>query len=109
MQLSQSTIAAVLATESPDIRRDGAVTAFALTCSVDGAPACRFSTGSWNDPALAPIAERVVDEIGWKTIEHAPRHRILVRCETPDGAPARGRCWIDRGNGLEPLPFVTDL
>src|SRR5439155_15932178 len=85
MHLSQSTIASVLGTDSPEIRRDGDVMRFALACSVDGTLACRFSTGAWNDPALDALADRIVDEVGWKIVEHAARHRGLVRCDVPGG------------------------
>ena len=109
MHLSRSTIATVLGTESPEIRREGDATSFALMCSIDGTLACRFSTGTWNYPALDALAERIVDEVGWKIVEHAARHRVLVRCDVAGGEPARARCTIDRGSGPEPLPVLADV
>jgi hypothetical protein len=103
MHLTQATIASILETASRHIRRDLSGASFTLLCTVEEGPACRFASSDWSDQALAPVALRIVDEIGWKAIEHAARRQVVVRCTVPMSDPARARCECDRGDGFAPL------
>lgn len=96
MPLSQSTIAQILETASPHIRRDPAGPSFTLVCTVEEGIACRFASSNWADQSLAPLAFQIIDDLGWKTVEHASRRQILVRC-------TQDHCEWDRGDGFEPF------
>jgi hypothetical protein len=78
-------------------------TAFSLICTVEEGAACRFGPSGWNDPALAPLAQGIIDDLGWKIVEHSPRRQCVVRC-----FPAEERCEIDRGQGFVPLPVTGE-
>ena len=106
MHLSRPTIAAILETASRHIRRDLSGASFTLLCTVEEGSACRFASSDWADQALAPLTLRIVDEIGWKAIEHSARRQVVVRCTVPAGDPARARCECDRGDGFVSLEVV---
>jgi hypothetical protein len=103
MHLTSSTIARILETASRHIRRDLSAASFTFLCTVEEGAACRFASSDWSDQTLAPLALRIVDEIGWKAIEHAVRRQVVVRCTVPLADPAKARCDCDRGDGFVPL------
>jgi len=103
MHLSQATIGKILGTASPHVRRDGVDALFTLVCTVEEGIACRFGSAAWWGEDLGPLATRIVDELGWKAVEHAARRQVVVRCVVPAGDPALTRCECDRGNGFEPI------
>jgi hypothetical protein len=103
MHLTRPTIAAILDTASRHIRRDLSGASFTILCTIEEGVACRFASSDWADQALAPFALRIVDEIGWKAIEHAARRQVVIRCTVPTANPARARCECDRGDGFFPL------
>lgn len=106
MHLTRSTIAAILETASRHIRRDLSGASFTILCTVEEGIACRFASSDWADQTLAPLGLRIVDEIGWKAIEHAARRQIVIRCTVPLAGPARARCECDRGDGFFALEVV---
>jgi hypothetical protein len=106
MHLTSSTIARILDTASRHIRRDLSGASFTLLCTVEEGPACRFVSSDWADQALVPLALRIVDEIGWKAIEHAARRQVVVRCTVPLASPAKARCECDRGDGFAALEVI---
>jgi hypothetical protein len=103
MHLSQTTIAQILATSSAQIRRDLTGASFTLLCTVEEAIACRFASSDWSDQTLTPMATRIVDELGWKMVEHSARGQVVVRCTIPDADAAKARCECDRGDGFKPI------
>jgi hypothetical protein len=103
MHLTRTTIARILETASRHIRRDLLGASFTFLCTVEEGPACRFASSDWADQALAPLTLRIVDEIGWKAIEHAARRQVVVRCTVPLADPGHARCECDRGDGFAPL------
>ncbi len=103
MHLTRTTIARILETASRHIRRDLLGASFTFLCTVEEGPACRFASSDWADQALAPLTLRIVDEIGWKAIEHAARRQVVVRCTVPLADPGHARCEYDRGDGFAPL------
>jgi hypothetical protein len=72
-----------------------------LVCTVEGGMACRWAGGGWDD-ALAPVAKRLVADIGWKAIEHAAGRQVVIRCAGPRD------CQIDFGDGFVALPSAPD-
>jgi hypothetical protein len=106
MPLTHTTLAQILDTASRHIRRDASGASFTLICTVEEGCACRFASSEWGDQALAPLAVRIVDEIGWKTIEHSAGRQVVVRCTLPQADLAQARCECDRGDGFVPLEIV---
>jgi len=100
MHLTHTTITRILETASRHIRRDISGASFTILCTVEEGPACRFASADWADQALAPLALRIMDEIGWKAIEHAARRQVVVRCAVPLADPANAHCECDRGDGF---------
>jgi hypothetical protein len=98
MRISRTTLVALLAVAGAG--RSGAVT---VICTVEGGPACRLEPGDWDEPALAALTPRLVGEIGWKTIEHAPGRTAVIRCAI-EGGSGRAECRIDLGDGFRDLP-----
>jgi hypothetical protein len=106
MRISRSTLAAILRARSPHTRNDGARLSFTLICTVDEGAGCRFAQAGLADRTLDPLAATIVDELGWKAVEHAARRQVVLRCAIPDGDLARATCECDRGNGPVILPVV---
>lgn len=106
MHLSRDTVERILRSESPHLRRRGVVVSATLICTVEEGVACRFGTGDWNDAVLASLLAGMIQELGWKAIEHAARREAMIRCSAPDADPARATCEIDVGNGWEALPIA---
>ena len=106
MHLTHATISGILETASRHIRRDLLTASFTFLCTVEEGPACRFASSDWTDQALAPLTFRIVDEIGWKAIEHAVRRQVVVRGTVPLADPAQAKCECDRGDGFAPLEVV---
>ena len=100
MTLTQKTIGAILNTASPWIHSDAAETSFALVCTVEEGMACRFSQADWGDKSLQSLAPAIINELGWKSVEHSAQRQVLVRCTAPERNPARATCEIDRGDGF---------
>jgi hypothetical protein len=108
MHLSVHSISQILNLASPHIKRDTHSEAFSLLCTVEGGIACRFSTSDWTDASLNHLSEAIIDEVGWKVIEHSARREVLIRCTVPDAQPAKALCTIDRGDGPQPLPVQQE-
>jgi hypothetical protein len=104
MYLSIESIERIVRLASMHVKRDAQSSAFSLLCTVDYGPACRFASSDWSDASLAPLCESILDEIGWKTVEHSARREVLIRCKVPQSIPEKAECTIDRGNGPQPLP-----
>jgi len=103
MHLSQATIKKILETPSPRIRRDARGASFTLLCTVEEGVACRFASSDWSDRSLVSVEQEIVDELGWKMVEHSARRQVVIRCLVPGGDPAKARCECDRGDGFFPL------
>jgi hypothetical protein len=99
-------LAAILQAQSPHIRRDGASVSFTLVCTVEEGAGCRFAQAGLADHTLDPLAVNIVDELGWKAVEHAARRQVVLRCTIPGGDLARAACECDRGDGMVILPVV---
>jgi hypothetical protein len=108
MHLKVSLLSQIFSIPSPHIQQHRGEVRFTLVCTTEEGVACRFAAGAWNDPALEPVAEPLVSQIGWKLIEHAPLRQVVVRCTTLVEAPERAQCSIDLGSGFEPLPVRAD-
>ncbi len=67
-----------------------------IICTVDEGIACRLAAASWRDSLLQPLAEALVDEIGWNVLEHAVRRQASLRLASP-AAPE-----LDLGEGYRP-------
>lgn len=106
MHLSAATIRQILATLSPHIRRDLTGATFTVLCTVEEGIACRFASSDWSDQTLAPIATQIVDELGWKMVEHSARGQVMLRCAIAAGDEAGPKCECDRGDGFQPIPVV---
>jgi hypothetical protein len=106
MHLSRTTIAQILETGSQHIRRDFGGASFTLLCTVEEGAACRFASSDWADNSLAPLALRIIDELGWNVVEHSARRQIMVRCIVPGADPAKARCEYDRGDGFQALELM---
>jgi hypothetical protein len=104
MYFSFQSITRILRLASAHVKRDAHVSAFSLLCAVENGPACRFSSSDWTDPTLASLCDAIIDEIGWKVIEHSARREVLIRCIVPQSIPEQAQCTIDRGDGAQPLP-----
>jgi hypothetical protein len=73
-----------------------------VICTVEGGLACRLAQGGWDDPALAPLASLLIADLGYKTVEHAPRRQAVVRW-------AGGEAWeIDLGGGFTTVPLEAE-
>jgi hypothetical protein len=96
MQIRRDTLAALLAAAAASGRGGSVV----VICSVEGGVSCRFAAGGEVDAALAA---RLVEGIGYKLVEHAPRREALIRCR-PDGTG----CEIDLGDGYATLPVTGE-
>ena len=107
MHLTNTTIAQIFSSASRHIRRDLLGASFTFLCTVEEGPACRFATADWADQSLAPLPQFIVDEIGWKAIEHAARRQVVVRCTVPLADPAHATCECDRGDGFAPLEVCS--
>jgi hypothetical protein len=92
-------MAKILATRSPHIQQDLGGSSFTLLCTVEEGIACRFSTSDWGDPSLAPLRETIVEELGWKLVEHSARRQVIIRY-------LKGRCELDRGDGYQPVELI---
>jgi hypothetical protein len=108
MHLSAQSIRRVLACGSPHIRRDGASASFTLICTVEEGAGLRFGSGDWNDPALEELTSGIVEELGWKEVEHSARRQTVVRCTVPENDASRAACEADRGEGFEPIAMVRE-
>ena len=106
LHLSRATLAQVLGTRSPHLRRDLGGVAFTLLCTVEEGAACRFSSSDWADQGLAPLALSILDELGWNAVEHSTSRQVVVRCSVPGSDPAQARCECDRGDGFQPLTLT---
>lgn len=106
MHLSRDTVERILRSESPYLRRRSAEVSATLICTVEEGVACRFGRGDWNDAVLGSLLPRMIQELGWKAIEHSARREAVIRCSAPDGDVARAICEIDVGTGWETLPVV---
>jgi hypothetical protein len=93
MRLSPSTIASILAMPSRYVAGGG----FTFVATVEEGLACRFASADSSDESLTTLAPRIVDEIGFKTIECSARRQVVVRCTS------RTHCHIDRGDGFQDL------
>ena len=100
MHLTRATITRILETASRHIRRDLTGASFTILCTVEEGPACRFASADWSDQTLTPLVLTIVDEIGWKSIEHAARRQVVIRCTVPVVDPAGARLECDRGDGF---------
>jgi len=103
MHLSRGTLDRMLHCESPHVRRRGADLALTIVCTVEEGGACRFAAGDWDDPVLDSLLARLIEELGWKSIEHCARREVVIRCTAPDGDSAKAVCEADTGSGFEPL------
>lgn len=108
MHLSRATVESLVRCVSPHVRTRSGNRAFTLVCTVEEGAACRFGPGEWGDPLLERIAPAVIDDLGWKEIEHSVRREVVIRCSAPDEDPMRAVCEIDRGDGFEPLVVVAE-
>jgi hypothetical protein len=99
VQLSLALIARIVATRSPHIQQDFGGTSFTILCTVEEGIACRFATSDWGDSNLAPLTEAIVDELGWKLVEHSARRQVIIRY-------ANGHCEMDRGDGYQPVELI---
>jgi len=106
LHLSRATIAQILATGSPHIRRDFAGASFTLLCTVEEGAACRFTSSDWADQSLAPLALGIIEDLGWNAVEHSASRQVVVRCTVLDSDPAKARCECDRGGGFQPLALA---
>jgi hypothetical protein len=104
MYLSIQSIERILRLASMHVKRDAQSSAFSLLCTVDYGHACRFASSDWNDPSLSPLCEAILDEVGWKIVEHSARREVIIRCTVPHSIPENAQCTIDRGDGPQPLP-----
>jgi len=104
MYLSVHSITRLLRLASFNMRREPQAPLFSLLCTVENGSACRFSSSDWSDLSLAPLCDDIVDEIGWKVIEHSARREVLIRCTVPQSIAEHAQCTIDRGDGPQPLP-----
>lgn len=99
MQICRDTLAALLSAAAASGRRGSVM----VVCSVEAGVGCRFSQGAADDAPPATLARRLIDELGYKLVEHAARREALIRC-APDGSG----CEIDLGDGFAPLPVVEE-
>jgi hypothetical protein len=104
MTISSAVIRHIVSGTSSHLRRDLEGVSFTLVCTVEEGAACRFGGGSWNDPALLAVCERLIHGIGWKRLEYAAGRQAVVRCTAAPDRPASATCHIDLGDGWEPLP-----
>ena len=102
MHLSRATIGRILETSSPHIRRDSTGLSFILLCTVEEGLAVRFASSGWPNQTFAPLATQIVDELGWKAIEHSAHRQVVVRCSMPSADGAQACCECDRGDGFQP-------
>jgi hypothetical protein len=71
--------------------------------------ACRFAAADWRDPALQPIAEGVIDELGWNALEHAVRRQAALRVAPPAASGQPYLCELDLGEGYHSCPVATGV
>jgi hypothetical protein len=103
-RLKADTIASLLETGSSHIRISGNNASFQVLCTVEEGIGCRFSSARWTDPVLQPFAATIVDQLGWKYIEHAVRRQVVLRCTVPHADRSAAVCEYDRGDGFERIP-----
>jgi hypothetical protein len=104
MTIRVAVIQHIVSSTSSYMRRDREGVSFTLVCTVEEGAACRFGGGSWNDPDLLAVCERLVHGIGWKRLEYATGRQAVVRGTADPDRPAEATCHIDLGDGWEPLP-----
>jgi hypothetical protein len=103
MYLSVHSITRLLRLAPLNVKREPHASVFSLLCTVENGSACRFTSSDWSDSSLAPLCDAIVDEIGWKVIEHSARREVLIRCTVPQSIAENAECTIDRGDGPQPL------
>ncbi len=103
LQLNRATIAQILGSGSPHLRRSPGGASFSLLCTVEEGAACRFTSSDWADQTLTPQAAGIIEGLGWSAVEQSARRQIVLRCYVPGSDPAKARCECDRGQGFEPL------
>lgn len=106
MMLRRQTIEAILRTPSPWIGRTSAASAFTIVCTVNEGAGCRFAVASWTDRSLTALTAAILQDLEWKTVEHAARRQAVVRCVVP--AAGRPQAEIDLGHGFIPLPISVE-
>jgi len=109
MHLSAQSIERILACGSSHIRRDGSSASFTIICTVEEGASLRFGSGDWNDQALEELTPGIVEELGWKELEHSARRQTVVRCIAPENDALRAACEADRGEGFEPIAVVAGI
>lgn len=97
MRVHRATLAALQGLAGPS---GAAVT---VICTVEGGVACRLAQGGWDDPALGPLAGLLIADLGYKTVEHAPRRQAVVRW-----APGGASWEIDLGEGFMAAPVEAE-
>jgi len=106
MHVSRDTVDRIFRSESPHVRRRGMETSVTIICTVEEGAACRFGSGDWDDPVLDPLLPKLIEDLGWKAIEHSARREVVIRCVAAGGDPANAICEADAGEGFEPLPII---
>lgn len=107
MHLRMKTAEAILKLPSPFIRRRAGFAEFSLVLSLREGAACRFSASTWSDQMLTALAKDLLAEVGWKTVEHAARRQVVVKCRVPETRDA-AIAEIDCGDGFVNLPLLTE-
>lgn len=80
-----------------------------IVATIEEGIACRFAAADWRDPALQPIAESVIDELGWNSLEHAVRRQAALRVAPPAASGQPYLCELDLGEGYRSCPVATGV
>jgi hypothetical protein len=89
--------------------RAGAAASIQIVATIEEGIACRFAAADWRDPALQPIAESVIDELGWNSLEHAVRRQAALRVAPPAASGQPYLCELDLGEGYHSCPVATGV
>jgi hypothetical protein len=98
--LSAETASAILDTKSPYIRMSGEDAVFQILCNVEEGITCRFTSARWSDPLPRTLAWRIVDDLGWKFVEHSVARQTVVRCALSPASRVLTQLACDRGDGF---------
>jgi len=80
-----------------------------IICTIEEGIGCRFAASGWHDPALQPMAETVIDELGWNALEHAVRRQAAWRVAPPAASGQPCLCELDLGEGYRACRVLTGV
>jgi hypothetical protein len=80
-----------------------------IICTVEEGIGCRFAASGWHESALQPVAETVIDELGWNALEHAVRRQAALRVAPNAVSGQTCLCELDLGEGYRPCLVLTGV